>query len=287
VSITVGLKPGGDFNADDKLDLLWRHDVSGKNVAWLMNGVVRESGAFTNPDTLADANWRIVGTADFNADGLSDILWRHAVSGSIVVWLMNGLDRLSGVFTSPSAFTDPNWGVAGVGDFNSDGRPDILWRNLATGEMRVWVMHGVARRAVVATNPPALADVNWEAIGVGDFGTSPADSTPDGKPDILFRNRTSGKNVIWLMDGVNRTTGVFTNPDTVGDLNWRMRAVGDLGAWTGSAVGPRDGKADIVWRHAASGKIVVWLMDGANRATGLFTSPDGISDLNWQLVGPK
>jgi hypothetical protein len=35
--------------------------VSGKLVVWLMNGLVRSSGAFTTPDAIADTNWRIVG----------------------------------------------------------------------------------------------------------------------------------------------------------------------------------------------------------------------------------
>jgi hypothetical protein len=135
------------------------------------------------------------------------------------------------------------------------------------------------------TNPPALADVNWEAIGLGDFGTSAINSTPDGKPDILFRHRTSGKNVVWLMNGVDRTAGAFTVPDTVGDLNWRMRAVGDFGSDVG--VPARDGKADIVWRHALSGRIVVWLMNGLTRINGAFTTPNELTDLNWQIVGPK
>jgi len=71
-------------------------------------------------------------------------------------------------------------------------------------------------------------------------------------------------------------------PDTVGDLNWRMRAVGDFGSNVGAP--ERDGKADIVWRHALSGRIV---MDGLDRITGVFTEPNEVTDLNWQIVGPK
>jgi hypothetical protein len=34
-------------------------------------------------------NWTIVGLADFNSDGKSDILWRDT-SGNLAMWFMNG-----------------------------------------------------------------------------------------------------------------------------------------------------------------------------------------------------
>ena len=33
---------------------------------------------------------------------------------------------------------DLNWRIVGAADFNSDGKPDILWRNFATGANMVW-----------------------------------------------------------------------------------------------------------------------------------------------------
>ena len=36
-----------------------------------------------------------------------------------------------------------NWKIVGTGDFNSDGKPDILWRNTSTGQNGVWYMDGV------------------------------------------------------------------------------------------------------------------------------------------------
>jgi hypothetical protein len=50
---------------------------------------------------------------DYNADSKPDIVWRHQVSGQIVVWFMNGPDLISGTFTSPSTLADPNWKLVG------------------------------------------------------------------------------------------------------------------------------------------------------------------------------
>ena len=39
--------------------------------------------------------WSVVGTGDFNGDGMSDIVWRDS-SGNIAIWLMNGATVLVG-----------------------------------------------------------------------------------------------------------------------------------------------------------------------------------------------
>jgi Ca2+-binding RTX toxin-like protein len=39
--------------------------------------------------------------------------------------------------------TDMNWGIAGTGDLNGDGKSDILWRNSSTGEDYLYPMDGL------------------------------------------------------------------------------------------------------------------------------------------------
>ena len=39
----------GDFNQDGKTDILWRHDLSGENVLWYMNGAVLAGGSSPPP----------------------------------------------------------------------------------------------------------------------------------------------------------------------------------------------------------------------------------------------
>ena len=62
----------------------------------------------------------------------------------------------SGYVTTVS---DINWHPEGVGDFNGDGKADVMWRNVATGDVVEWQMNGLSiqQGALVST----LSDVNW------------------------------------------------------------------------------------------------------------------------------
>ena len=36
--------------------------------------------------TLADLNWKVAGTGDFDGDGKSDICWRNTSTGQNYIW---------------------------------------------------------------------------------------------------------------------------------------------------------------------------------------------------------
>ncbi|MES2904980.1 MAG: FG-GAP-like repeat-containing protein, partial [Pseudomonadota bacterium] len=104
---------------------------------------------------------------DFNGDGRSDILWRND-NGALTNWLgqANGgfVDNGANAFASIGT----TWSVDGIGDFNGDGRDDILWRHDA-GHLTEWL--GQANGGFVDNGANAFASIStaWSVAGIGDF----------------------------------------------------------------------------------------------------------------------
>ena len=66
--------------------------------------------------------------SDFNGDGRSDVLWENANN----LLYSNWLGTANGAFLIHDAQALDNWAIGNivaVGDFNSDGRDDTLWRD--------------------------------------------------------------------------------------------------------------------------------------------------------------
>jgi C1A family cysteine protease len=151
----------GDFNGDGKVDILWRYYGSGGyNYVWSMNGVTCTGGAML--PSVTDMNWQIVGTGDFNGDGKVDILWRYYGAGGYnYVWYMDGATCAGGAFL-PSV-TDLKYQIVGTGDFNGDGKVDILWRYYGAGGYNaVWYLNGVTY--IGAESLTSVLDLNWRIV---------------------------------------------------------------------------------------------------------------------------
>ena len=262
----------GDFNGDGSPDLLWRN-ANGTLVDWTMNGsqvMASQDITLQGHAVSPDATWSIAGIGDFNGDGKSDILWRGS-NGTLVDWTMNGSQvsasqdlSLQGTQVSP----DSSWTVAGVGDFDGNGKSDILWRD-ANGTLVDWSMNGsqiTSSQEVTLGRSAVAPDSSWNIVGVGDFNG-------DGKSDILWRN-TSGNLIDWTMNGsqiaaMQQVT--MQGTPAMPDSSWQIAQIGDFNA---------NGKADILWRNS-DGALAEWTMNGAQITASQTTSLQGTSSTNW------
>ncbi|MEP7005168.1 MAG: FG-GAP-like repeat-containing protein [Sphingomonas bacterium] len=231
-------RAAGDFNGDGRSDIVWRSD-SGAFSDWL----AKANGGFTANDGAAFQNiptsWKVAGTGDFNGDGRSDLLWRSD-GGQISDWL----GRVDGGFTNndANAFSSvsTSWHVVGAGDFNGDGRDDLVWRSDA-GHFSDWL--GQANGGFANNDANAFSSIptNWHVVGTGDFNG-------DGRGDVLWRD-DAGQLSNWL----GKANGGFTNNDANAfssvPTNWHVEGTGDFNG---------DGRDDLAWRSDA-GQVSNWL----------------------------
>ncbi len=202
-----------DFSGDHRNDFVLRDTATGVVEFWLMNGLARVGPPLplSGGATLA-LNWKLSATADFDHDGRPDVVWRNFTSQKIVIWTMNGTAKTGNIVPVPDQAVDANWEIVAALDYDGDGNTDFLWYNWSSGKIVIWYMNAAVQRLTGSFTTPANAgDANWKVLASGDYGVGAA-GLPETN-DIVWRNATSGRFVVWHMDlGGHRTSGLFTVP---------------------------------------------------------------------------
>lgn len=217
---------------------------------------------------------------DFNGDGRTDLFSFDSSKRIPQINLLSGVRSLGS--SSFSSLPD-GWQAPNFGDFNSDRKTDLAWRNSKTGENGIWLMDGTAIHQAAYLD---LLQGAWTDT-VGDFNG-------DGKSDIAWYNSNTGEFQLWIMDGAKRVqvsslnigqnwepTLASFNTENRSDLFWRNSATGQNGVWTfdpktlaiqGEYIESKpltwsatlidyngDGRSDVFWRDRLTGQNQVWL----------------------------
>src|SRR5262249_5214202 len=84
-------------------------------------------------------SWHMVTAADFNADGLSDVIWNDASCNRMTVSLFRGTHLLE----QGPEIAGPRgggWLTVTAADFNLDGMADVSWYSPDARRAAVWLM---------------------------------------------------------------------------------------------------------------------------------------------------
>jgi len=253
-----------DFNNDGKTDLLIQNSSTNVIANWFMNGSTWIGGAYFSLTPPLD--YALVGTGDFSGDGKTTLVLQSSVSNQIAFWYTNGANNATipgGNFINTTPPT--GWKVVGVGDFNADGKSDLVLQNQTTNQVAIWFMNGYLYNGGVLM--PYTPPTGWTVAGAGDFNG-------DGFADLVFQSQTSGQIALWYMNGPTYANGtVLTTTPATG---WKIVGVGDYNG---------DGSADLLFQNQTNNQAAVWyLKNGAyvgGNALSLAPPP------GWKIVGPR
>ena len=187
---TVTLIPFGDLNGDRQNDVLVRFASGELRVYRTYRG---QTLLTSTPHTSLGTGWNqynvLTSPGDLTGDGRPDLIARKTSTGELFLYKGTSTGKLSArvrIATGWSAYKK----IVGIGDFNGDGRGDLLaqdksntlWRYDGNGT------GGFKSRVKLATDWGSSYNV---VIGVGDL-------TGDGRPDLVSRD-TGG--TVWRNSG--------------------------------------------------------------------------------------
>jgi hypothetical protein len=125
-----------------------------------------------------------------------------------------------------------------LGDFNGDGRSDMLFRQDGNGSLLLYLMNGFQ---VLGAQVIGQIGLDWRLAGVRDVNG-------DGRADMLF-HRTDGTLLLYLMNGTQ-----VLGATVIGQLgtDWRFQGLADFNG---------DGRTDMLFRRT-DGTLLLYLMNG-------------------------
>ncbi len=226
----------GDLDGDGFGDLVWRYVVSdspdtGVSYIWFTNGAPFADATVADPKNLsqvrkrggAPLNWTLLGAADIDGKDGADMIY-ISPTGDIRILMATPARTCANISggTVPAGF-----GALKFANFSGNGRGDILYRNVNSGEVRLAALNassltlppytgrpddqnasctGSTLAATSTTINLPITDTSWALFGVGDYDGN-------GITDIAWV-RTNGQLTLWLMNANGQAPSVVDNAGT-------------------------------------------------------------------------
>jgi hypothetical protein len=247
----------GDYNGDGYQDVLWQNNSTHEVTVHYFDGTegVTYIGFNWVNHTGEPSGWVLVGAADFDGNGVPDLVWEYMPTGQVTVNYYGG--PAGDIFLGWNWLNStghPGWTVVAVADMNNDGVPDLIWENNATNQVTVNYYGGPGGAVYQSWNW-----LNKNGEPAGWHVTAAADFDGNGTPDLVWENMPSGQVTVNYYGGSGGATYQGWNwLNSSGDPGWTVVGANDFNG---------DGVPDLVWQNNTTAQVTVNYYGGTGGAT--------------------
>jgi RHS repeat-associated protein len=248
-------------------------DVSG-GLTWNANGTLQNltiidpfnSGDSAVPVLQSSAclscgnnvsGWRLVAAADFDGNGVPDLVYQNQSTGQVNVDYYGGAGGATfiGWACLSCGINLTGWQAVAAADFDGNGTPDLIYRNQTTGQVNVDYYGGAGGATFLgyACLSCGIDTSGWTVVAAADFDGN-------GVPDLVYQNQSTGQVNVDYYGGSGGATF----------LGWACLSCGiNLSGWqlVAAADFNGDGVPDLVYRYQTTGQVNVDYYGGAGGAT--------------------
>ena len=246
------VKAVADFSGNGEPDLVWLNTATRQVTVnyYGYGGAVYQSAATLNTGV---AGWHVVGSGDFDGNGVPDLVWQNDATRQVTVNYYGGAGGT--VYTGWNYLNStgvPGWTVVAVADMNGDGVPDLIWQNDTTKQVTVNYYGGAGGAVYQGWNYLNSTGVpGWTVVGAADFDGN-------GVPDLVWQNLSTGQVTVNYYGGAGGATYIGWNwLNTTGMPGWNVVGASDFDG---------NGVPDLVWENPATGQAQVAYYGGPGGA---------------------